>query len=182
MEPGTVDPGFPDAHMTTTTTRVTPTLRFDPSYIRTIPGIIKIVEMILNLIGYISISVSINALHSRAEWFGFVSMTGFWLTGFLLVFYVMHVIEKFHMVPWLKIELGYTALWTFFYFTASLAAALWGGYYEAYAVAAFFGFAAMLLYGADAFLKFRAWRAGDIAQGEQTVQMGPPELQSPGAY
>lgn len=60
--------------------------------------------------------------------------------------------------------------------------AFWGGYYEAYAAAAFFGFAAMLVYGADAFFKFRGWRGGDIAQGNNMMQMPPPELQSPGAY
>lgn len=31
----------------------------------------------------------------------------------------------------------------------------------------FFGFLAMIVYGIDAFFKFKAWRAGEIAQGER---------------
>jgi hypothetical protein len=95
----------------------------------------------------------------------------------LLNLYPMRIIKQNFLQ-----ELGYVALWTFFYFTASLTVALWGGYFEAYAVAAFFGFAAMLIYGADTFFKFRAWKSGELAQGEQSIHMGPPELQSPGAY
>ena len=79
-------------------------------------------------------------------------------------------------------EFVYTALWTFFYFTCSLAVAVWGGEFEMFAAAAFFGFAAMLAYGADAFFKFRGWRSGEAAQGGGMTQMMPQEVQSPGAY
>uniref|UniRef100_A0A2P2I6N7 CKLF-like MARVEL transmembrane domain-containing protein 4 n=1 Tax=Hirondellea gigas TaxID=1518452 RepID=A0A2P2I6N7_9CRUS len=179
MEPGTIDPGFPEAH---TSTKMTPQLRFDPSYIRTVPGILKIVQMIINIIGYIIVSSSVYSGYARGEWFAFVSMTGFWLTGVLLVLYLMHIIEKFGKVPWMLVEFVYTALWTFFYFTCSMAVAVWGGYSAAFAACAFFGFADMLVYGADAFFKFRGWRGDEVAQGIPHVQMPPPEVQSPGAY
>jgi hypothetical protein len=39
------------------------------------------------------------------------------LSGFLLL-------EKFHVIPWLMIEFGFYALWTFFYFAAAVAAAV----------------------------------------------------------
>ena len=35
--------------------------------------------------------------------------------------------------------------------------------------ASFFGFVSMLVYGLDAVLKFRGWRAGQLAQGERKV-------------
>lgn len=40
----------------------------------------------------------------------------------------------------------------------------------------FFGFIAMIVYGIDAFFKFKAWRAGEIAQGERVrnVQKSEP--------
>ena len=41
---------------------------------------------------------------------------------------------------------------------------------SAYAAGAFFGFAAMIVYGFDGFLKFKGWRAGQLAQGERVVQ------------
>lgn len=45
------DPGFPNQHTTTTTvqtssTTVETSLRFDPSYIRTIPGMLKIAQIV----------------------------------------------------------------------------------------------------------------------------------------
>lgn len=44
------DAGFPGQHTTTTTvtssTAVQTDLRFDPSYVRTIPGILKIAQMV----------------------------------------------------------------------------------------------------------------------------------------
>ena len=58
------------------------------------------------------------------EWFTFVAMTAFWVTLVLLLMYLFHAIEKFHVIPWLMIEFGFCALWTFFYFTAALAAAV----------------------------------------------------------
>ncbi|KAK8741761.1 hypothetical protein OTU49_002381 [Cherax quadricarinatus] len=189
MEGDMVDPGFPVSHTTTTgttttTMRVTSNIRFDPSYvnIRNIPGILKCAQLVFNLIGYICAAVSTYNTYSHANWFSFVSMTGFWVTGILLVLYLMHVLERFYMVPWLMLEFGYCALWTFFYLTAASACASWGGVDAAAAAAAFFGYVAMILYGIDAFFKFKAWRNGDLAQGERQVQVADPGMPSPGAY
>ena len=63
-----------------------------------------------------------------------------------------------------------------------MAVAVDGGTFPAFAAAAFFGFAAMLVYGADAFFKFRAWRGGEVAQGGGAMPMDQPEIQSPAAY
>ncbi|XP_037790945.1 CKLF-like MARVEL transmembrane domain-containing protein 4 [Penaeus monodon] len=186
MEPGMADPGFPTSPTAANTATASmpglPGIRFDPIYFRSIPGILKCVQMVLNLVGYICVMCSVQSDAYTAGWFSFVSMTGFWVTGILLVLYLMHVLEKFHMVPWLFQELGYCALWTFFYFTASTACASWGGYYPAWAAAAFFGYAAMIAYGVDAFFKFKGWRSGEMAQGERQMRAGGPEMQSPDAY
>ena len=42
------DPGFPGTYSTTTTTATTvvTNIRFDPSYIRTIPGMLKIAAVV----------------------------------------------------------------------------------------------------------------------------------------
>ena len=58
------------------------------------------------------------------EWFVFVAMTAFWITLVTLFMYLLHAMEKFHVIPWLMIEFGFCALWTFFYFSAALAAAV----------------------------------------------------------
>lgn len=179
------DPGFPNQHMTTTgtttvtNTTVTPVIRFDKTYLRTTPGILKVAQIILDLIGFICISVSYQWWQSRGGWFNTVSMTGFWFTGIMLLFYLFHVIEKFYKVPWLKIEFVFCAVWTFFYLLAASLAADYGRHDEAYGAAAFFGFAAMVVYGFDAYLKFVAVRSGGIAQGQRTVQKTTSTVTSP---
>ena len=89
---------------------------------------------ILNLLGFICIEVSAFSYHSRGSYFIFCSMTGFWFTGILLLFYLFHIIEKFYRIPWLKIEFGFCAVWTVLYLIASCLAATLG--VEAFAVAA----------------------------------------------
>ena len=99
-------------------------------------------------------------------------MTGFWVSGVLLIFYLLHVIEKFHVIPWLMIEMGFCALWAFFFFTCSIDMAVQAARRDvpAFGAGSFFGFVAMALYGFDGFLKFKGWRAGQLAQGERVVQ------------
>ncbi|KAI9555101.1 hypothetical protein GHT06_017616 [Daphnia sinensis] len=179
--------GFPGTYSTTTvtqtsTTTVSPNIRFDPSYVRTIPGMLKIAIMGLNILGFICIMVSEVNWHSRANWFNFCAMGGFWITGILLAFYLFHVIEKLYFIPWIMLEMGYCGLWCFFMLTASAACAAQGSLFEAWAAASFFGFLAMIIYGVDAFFKFKAWRAGDIAQGERVRSVQKSETVGTPAY
>ena len=63
----------------------------------------RLAFQITNLIGYLCSAFSTYNYYSHSEWFCFVSMSGFWFTGILLLLYVLHVIEKFQRVPWLKL-------------------------------------------------------------------------------
>ncbi|XP_068975672.1 CKLF-like MARVEL transmembrane domain-containing protein 4 [Bombus flavifrons] len=168
-----MDQGFPAQHTTTTTVTTTSTttltsIRFDPSYIKTLPGMLKVAQVVLNLLGFICITVTSHSNFSRGAWFNTVAMGGFWFTGILLVFYLFHIVEKFSKIPWLKIELTFCVLWTIFYMLAASLAAGYAKYIEAFGAAAFFGFCAMVAYGYDAWLKFHASRSGALAQGQHT--------------
>lgn len=181
------DPGFPGHHSTTTTvksssTTVDTTIRFDPSYIRTVPGYLKIAQIALDLLGFICIEASgVFSYHSRGSWFNFVAMTGFWVTGILLAFYLFHLIEKFYRVPWIKFEFGYCVLWSVFYLIAACLAVTYN--IEAYIAAGFFGFCAMVAYGIDAFFKFQAIKTGQLAQGDRVVnRQTTTTISSPSAY
>ena len=77
------------------------------------------------------------------------------------------------------IEMVFCAVWTFFYFAAAVDAATKAPYRAALGAASFFGFAAMVAYGADAFLKLQGWRAGQLAQGERTVQRSTAQVEAP---
>ena len=147
-------------------------------------------DQLTNLLGFVCVMVATPYYKEQpvGEWFVFVSMTGFWVSSVLLVMYLVHAMEKFHVIPWLMIEFGFCALWTFFFFAAALAAAveviinpslsllstnrhsmLQGPHSAQLGAASFFGFVSMLVYGLDAVLKFRGWRAGQLAQGERKV-------------
>ena len=119
--------------------------------------------------------------HSSGNWFSFVSMTAFWTTGTLLLFYLLHVIEKFHVIPWLLIETVFCTLWTFFYMTTAIDTAVKANHAgAAFGAASFFGFVGMALYGYDAFIKLQGYRAGQLAQGQRTVQQSTTsQVQSP---
>ena len=102
---------------TVTETKVNLAIRWDPSYIKTIPGMLKIGQVILDLIVFICVMCSGSYFRniSTGQWTDFVAMTGFWVSGILLLFYLLHVMEKFHVIPWLTIEMGFCCLWSFFF-------------------------------------------------------------------
>ena len=191
-----------------TETHVQVNLRWDISYLKTIPGILKCVALVgtksylyqeealikeifqlSNLMGFTCVMFSSPYYREQAvgEWFVFVAMTAFWVSIVLLVMYLIHAMEKFHVIPWLMIEFGFCALWTFFFFSAALAAAvqvlmtddstLWwlilnwlqGPNSTPLGAASFFGFVSMLVYGYDSIIKFHGWRGGHLAQGERKV-------------
>uniref|UniRef100_A0A1B6KCF7 MARVEL domain-containing protein n=1 Tax=Graphocephala atropunctata TaxID=36148 RepID=A0A1B6KCF7_9HEMI len=178
------DQGFPGQHTTTTTmtatsTSVQPELRYDPLYLRTLPGMLKVAQIALNFLGFLSIAISGNAGYSQASFFDSISGFAFWFSGFLLAFYLFHVIEKFYKIPWLKIELGFCALWTVFYLIASTMVAGLTSISAALGVAAFFGFCAMVVYGYDAWLKYQGVMSGQLAQGERHVNKTTSTVTSP---
>jgi len=159
---------FPATHTTATTSANTSgdaSIRFDPSYVRTLPGTLKCMQMIMSLCGFICISVAQRSNAHNANWFAFVAFGGLLITFILFLLFLFHLIEKLHFLPWLLIELVYCAIWTFFYFTAATAAASMGHIEDPFAAAAFFGYTGMLLYGFDTYLKYISWKAGEIAQG-----------------
>eukprot|EP00088_Acartia_fossae_P054408 TRINITY_DN6247_c1_g1_i1.p1 TRINITY_DN6247_c1_g1~~TRINITY_DN6247_c1_g1_i1.p1 ORF type:complete len:173 (-),score=21.77 TRINITY_DN6247_c1_g1_i1:305-823(-) len=152
-----------------TETIVQTNIRWDPGYIKTMPGALKLGAVILDLVCMICLVASPPYWreHSVGEWYIFVCMTAFWVSTILLIMYLLHFIEKFHVIPWLMLEFGFYVVWAFFYFTAAIAVAVKSKSSGALLAAAMFGFASMVVYGVDAGIKFIGWRAGNLAQGER---------------
>ncbi|XP_047987561.1 MARVEL domain-containing protein 1 [Leguminivora glycinivorella] len=164
--------GFPGQHTTTTTvtssTTVQTNIRFDPLYVRTATGALKVVQVVSSLLGFISVQAARFQYAGYGSFYSWISMIAFWFTGILLGLYLFHLVEKFYKIPWLRLELGFCALWAFFYLiAASLVVSIFNN--AGYSAAAFFGYAAMFAYAIDAFLKFRAVQAGGLAQGTRVV-------------
>ncbi|CAK1603634.1 unnamed protein product [Parnassius mnemosyne] len=153
--------------------------RFDPSYVKTLPGMIKIAVIILDLLGFVCIQSSAFRWNGRGVYFNVVAHLGLWLSSILLLLYLFHIVEKYHKLKWLKIEMTVYGVIAFLYLVASTIVVAFGA--AAYSAAGFFGYLAMVLYGFDAFLKYRAWRTGELAQGhrvpaKQMHVVTPPSL------
>lgn len=175
------DVNFPAQHTTTTTvTRVKTTLRYDPAYLRSKDGIIKIVEIGLCFIGFICIQCSEYAIHSTGKFFSTVSMLGVWVSGILLLFYLFHIIEKTYKIPWVHFQMFFCGILALCLLIASSMVVPLG--IQAFQAAAFFGYSAMILYGIDSYLKFRAMRAGALAQGERQIAKETTTATTPQKY
>ncbi|CAD0196480.1 unnamed protein product [Chrysodeixis includens] len=173
--------GFPGQHTTTTTvtssTAVQTNIRFDPTYLKTIPGILKAIQVLFSLLGFICIQCSSFSFLGKSSYFSWISMIAFWFTGILLGFYLFHILEKFYKIPWLKIEFIFCALWSCLYLLASILATT--VHDNPHSAAAFFGFVATLVYAADAYLKYTAVRAGGLAQGSRVVSKQTTSVEAP---
>ncbi|XP_053608466.1 plasmolipin-like [Plodia interpunctella] len=153
--------------------------RFDLSYLTTPSGIIKAVILVFNIIGFICIMSSAFRSNGRGVYFCILVVFAFFFTGAILILYLYHAVEKYHNVKWLKIEMIAYTTFVFLYLIAATIAVAFGS--AAYSAAGFFAYLTMVLYGIDAFLKVRALKDGQLAQGHRTVtkqvhMVTPPAL------
>ncbi|XP_034829107.1 CKLF-like MARVEL transmembrane domain-containing protein 4 [Maniola hyperantus] len=153
--------------------------RFDPSYLKTPPGMMKVTVVVLNLLGFICIQSSAFWSNGRGVYFNIVAHLGLWFSGVLLLMYLFHVVEKYHNFMWLKVEMIACGILTFLNLIASTIVVAFGS--AAYSAAGFFGYLAMVVYGFDTFFKTRAIKEGELAQGtrvpaKQVHVSTPPAL------
>lgn len=155
---------FPNTHTTETTTAGAPEKRIyvNTGYIRSLHGILKAVAMLIAILLFICPMVSIFVHHSQANYLGFVAMTAFWTSGILLFLYVINVVTYLTIVPWVRVELAYTVIMTFFSFVGGCVAAASNarGFDAPFGAAAFFSFLLMVIFGFNAFILFKLMREG----------------------
>lgn len=123
--------------------------------------------------------ITINVVPNHTGARGFFNTTlgiGWWYTLTMLLLFTFHVPEKFYTLPWLPVEIGVTSLVTLLYFIASLLVVLQSG--AAYTIAGIFGFITMGVYGYSGYLKFNAWKNGELAQGTLTRSTNTTSTQS----
>ncbi|MGH0175757.1 UNVERIFIED_CONTAM: hypothetical protein FKN15_071385 [Acipenser sinensis] len=92
-------------------------VKMDVLFIRTIPGILMIVEIVLGLLVWALIAGSTILKHAFG-WVMFVSVTLWVITTFLFVVYLLSVPEKIQFVPWPIAMLIFNVIATVLYITA----------------------------------------------------------------
>lgn len=128
-----------------------------PEYIKTVPGILKIAEMVLCLLTF---ACSLGGYWEGygGGWVEFVAMSSFIIT---LVWFVLHILLP--VLPNILLSLPYEfityAVMAGLFVIAGIVAAVRAPYLPgAVGAAAFFSFACMVVFGVDAFFQFRDWR------------------------
>lgn len=113
------------------------------------------------------ITINVSAENRGAtSFFNWTLGIGWWFTLVMLILYLFHVIEKFYTLPWLPIEIGVICIVSLLYFIASLMVILISD--VAHTIAGVFGFITLAVYAYSGFLKFKAWKNGELAQGTLT--------------
>ncbi|KAL5020915.1 hypothetical protein ScPMuIL_000070 [Solemya velum] len=144
---------------TTTSSSVRPEIGVDQGYIRTIPGILKIVECVLDMIAFICASIFIWWGRYGGGWVQFVTISAFITT---LVWFIFHLLKIVYRLPsqWRLIEFIYYCIYTVMLLIAAVVAAARGSWDASIGACAFFTFAATIVYAVDTFLMFKDWRSG----------------------
>ncbi|XP_017774337.1 PREDICTED: CKLF-like MARVEL transmembrane domain-containing protein 4 [Nicrophorus vespilloides] len=119
-------------------------------YIKTTPGILKAVEVVLNFIGFVSVAAT--GVSPRGDAFLVASVGGFLITGIMLVLFMLDLHEKIP-IPWNRVEFFFCIIWAVFYLiTAALVIDVRAGGYIA---GGSFGLFATVAYLLDAYDKYR---------------------------
>jgi hypothetical protein len=143
-------------------------MKCPPDYIRTVPGIMKIVELVLCLLTF---ACSLGGYWSGygGGWVEFVAMSCFITT---LIWFIMHML--FPSLPGILINrpwefIIYVIMCVLFLISGIVAAARAPNSLGAVGAAAFFAFAATVVYGVDIYFQFRDWRSGSHTTTTTTV-------------
>ena len=115
---------------------------------------LELLEITLNLIGTLCVSLSVHIPSYYGVIFLFVSLGGILITGGLLVIKMYFLSSLPQEIPWLKIELSYFAVWTLFCVIGASLAAYVGQHDDAFLAGSVFMYLNMMVYGYGAFLRF----------------------------
>uniref|UniRef100_A0A914CUT8 MARVEL domain-containing protein n=1 Tax=Acrobeloides nanus TaxID=290746 RepID=A0A914CUT8_9BILA len=140
----------------------------DLDYLRTLPGMLKCLAIAIDFLCFLCVLVGGHAYYTGIGWATFVSVFGFVVSLSLLILYLFHIVDSLGDIPWIVSEMIFCFAWTIFFFIAGSVLAVgsvtaYGSF--AWAVAAFFAFCGMCVYGLDCYLKFLAWKNKEKARG-----------------
>ncbi|XP_022091924.1 plasmolipin-like isoform X1 [Acanthaster planci] len=165
------DPAFPDSHYTSTTTATTttttvqsPPLKVDIGYVKSIPGILRIVQICVLLLYWILLASCPVGGYPLG-----ISIVSWIFTIIFFVIFLLQLDKRVPAVHWVLTELFHDLGWAILHFIAACLVAnfaaniySFGFYYNHGCVSfsAVLGFAVTILYGISTFFDFRRFQAG----------------------
>ncbi|XP_073327368.1 plasmolipin [Pagrus major] len=151
------------------------TTMVDISFIRSIPAILMMAEMLLGLIQWALIASGPYYLLPAYSWVLFVAITLWIITSILFFMILFSVLPMLSFVPWPLTVMVYNCVAASLYVTAFLANAAsvypfrLTYFYSYLAAAAFFGALTTLAYGASAYFSYLDWRGNGGNAATNTV-------------
>ncbi|XP_066513600.1 CKLF-like MARVEL transmembrane domain-containing protein 4 isoform X2 [Hoplias malabaricus] len=131
-------------------------------YISSTAGVLKALQVVLSLIGFICIeTVMMCSPCAGVYLFEFVSCSAFVVTGVLLLIFSLNLDLKVPRVNWSLMDLVITASCTVFFFLASVVLAAMNHRSGAEISAVVFGFLVTCVYGVNTYLCVRRWCSGE---------------------
>ncbi|GFR74398.1 CKLF-like MARVEL transmembrane domain-containing protein 4 [Elysia marginata] len=133
-----------------------PPIRPQMNYPKSVPGILKIVEVVLCLLVLICSNV-VNWYYHGSGWVGFVAGSAMVTTAVLFLFHFFNVFSRLPG-PWPFIEFIYYCVYDLFWIIAAIVSAFKAPLHSAIGATAFFTWVALILYMLDTYFMYRAWK------------------------
>jgi hypothetical protein len=73
----------------------------DTSYLRTLPGLLKVLVIFLNFLCFMCVLIGGPAYYAGVGGATFVSVFGFILSLTLLILYLFHIVDQWPQIPWI---------------------------------------------------------------------------------
>ncbi|KAH9491648.1 hypothetical protein Btru_030577 [Bulinus truncatus] len=141
---------------TTETQSSRPPIRPHPEYVKSVPGILKIAEIILCILVLICASID-YWYHIGGGWVQFVAASALVTTIILFIFHLFDFISHITF-RWNFIEFIYYCVYVVLYVIAAIVAAVRAHLAPSIGATAFFTFAALIVYAVDTYFMYRKWQ------------------------
>lgn len=87
---------------------------FDADYVRTLPGMLKVIVIIFNFLCFFFVLIGGPGYYAGVGWATFVSVFGFVISLTLLILYLFHIVDNFENIPWIVGVSYYLLLFDYF--------------------------------------------------------------------
>ncbi|XP_025076528.1 MARVEL domain-containing protein 1-like [Pomacea canaliculata] len=128
-------------------------IRLDVEYVRTIPSILKIVEIVLDILVLICASID-DWYYVGGGWVQFVAASALGTTVILFIFHFFQLISQLSG-PWNLIEIIYCGIYVILFLIAAIVSAVRAHLEPSIVAACFFCFAALAVYTLDVVIMYR---------------------------
>ncbi|XP_041104020.1 CKLF-like MARVEL transmembrane domain-containing protein 8b [Polyodon spathula] len=145
---------------------VSSALQYDKDFIKTIPGILIFLEIVLGLLVWTLIAGTEYFRVSAFGWVMFVAVFYWVLTVFFLILYLTMAYTRIPQVPWATVGLFFNSSAFILYFISAVvnAVSVSHGFqgkheYNRWAASSFLAFMVTLCYAGSVYFSFQSWRS-----------------------